>query len=267
MKSTLLSRALAILSLFLVFEGMGLLSLGGKQTYAQEKREKVTTEGEGEAEIQGQDLNHARQEALKNALQNAFEKALFEVLPEGLSLAEHQNLLETLAPMRTKYLLQFRILAEMPALQVFFMTVEATFSNTLIQEELTERGISTQENSEKEPVTFDLSLRGVTSFGVYQDLLELLPKKIYGIESINPVEVYATLLVIRVTYRGDPSELEEAVRQCLLDRQQESTGANDEPEKIEITVSPLSVASDDSNAIPEEKPSPSEDKTNSPKTP
>ena len=59
-------------------------------------RDRVTTEGEGEAEIQGQDLSLAKGQALDNALQKAFENALVEILPLDLSLSGRQDVQDQL---------------------------------------------------------------------------------------------------------------------------------------------------------------------------
>jgi len=90
-------------------------------------RERITTDGEGEAEIQGQDLSLARGEALEDALQKAFENVLVEILPLDLSLSGRQDILDQLATRLKRYLLQYRVLSELPALQVFFVNVEALF--------------------------------------------------------------------------------------------------------------------------------------------
>ncbi len=267
MKRDLLRSVPFLFPFVLVFVLSGFFAWAEAQTFVQKTREKITAEGEGEAEIQGQDLNRARQEAMEDAMKNAFERALFEVMPEGLSLTEHQDLLQDLTPTRNKYLLKFRILAEMPALQVFFMTVEATFSNTLIQEELGKRGMIPQDVSGKEPVAFELSLQGISSFGMYQDLLQRLPEEIEGIESLKPMEVYGTLLVVRFTYRGDLPEIEDRIRQWILHEQHARSDGFKVPEEIEIILSPVLVDPVEPGTISEDPSTSPENEESAPQPP
>ncbi len=85
---------------------------------SERDRERITTDGEGEAGIRGQDLSLAREDALEDALQKAFENALVEILPLDLSLTGRQDILDQLATRLRRYLLQYRVLSELPALQV-----------------------------------------------------------------------------------------------------------------------------------------------------
>ena len=197
----------------------------------------ITTEGEGEADIHDQDLNRARKEAMEDALQKAFELALFGILPEGIPLTEHQDLLEALTPMKKKFLIQYRILAEMPAVQVFFITVEATFSNVLLREELVRRGVYGTEDKDREPVTVEIVLSGVTSYRFYRDLQKGISREIDHVEDVRPLEVFGTRLVLRVKYRGDPQVFKESFNQWLAEDLLPGDETMDESVGLEISLS------------------------------
>ena len=114
-------------------------------------RDRITTEGEGEAEIYDLDLSRARKEALEDALRRAFENAMVEILPLDFMIGARQDLTDQLAPALRSFLLQYRILSEMPALQVFFINVEATFSIPLIRAELVKLGVTWADDAKANP--------------------------------------------------------------------------------------------------------------------
>ena len=175
---------------------------------------EIVAEGEGEAAIVNQDVTAARKEALARALAQAFSKALSQAAPQGLSTAKQEELAKQLAPKQRDFLLRFRITSEMPAFQDFLLTVEATFSNQQIQEELARRGVIPKESA-GEPVAVDLMLRGVSSFRMYQELVTQLPLAVQHVQSVQPTEVYGDQVNLRVLYRGDPRVFEGAVRGWL----------------------------------------------------
>jgi hypothetical protein len=180
--------------------------------------ERVTKEGEGEAEIQEQDLSSARKGALEDALRDAFEKALLDTMPAGLTLGEQEVLLKDLGPMKKRFLMQYRILSEMPALQVFFVTVEATFGVALIEEELERRGVTWGEGTQVEPTEILVGIRGVTSFDRYQRLIELFRYEIASVMGVSVFEVFGTYLALRLDYEGGGiPELLETVSVMYVD--------------------------------------------------
>ena len=173
-------------------------------------RDRVTTEGEGEAEIQEQNLSQARREALEDALQKAFENALVDILPLDVSLAGRQDVLDQLSPGLKKYLLQYRVLSEMPALQVFFLNVEATFSVPLIREALARKGITWGEEGTGEPTELFVRIEGISSFRGYNQVLELIRQLAY-VKTVTTFEVFGTAVVLRLEYERDLEHLLEAI--------------------------------------------------------
>ena len=174
---------------------------------------RITAEGEGEAEIQDQDLSRARREALEDGLQKAFENALVEILPLGHSLAGRQDILDQLTPRLKRYLLQYRVLSEMPALQVFFLNVEATFSVPLIREDLAKVGIAWTDEGPGELIDLFVRIEGVSSFRWYQQVLEVFQKMAH-VSTATPFEVFGTAMVLRLQYERDLDDLLEAISTC-----------------------------------------------------
>lgn len=177
---------------------------------SEHDRERITTDGEGEAEIQGQDLSLARGEALEDALQKAFENALVEILPLDLSLTGRQDILDQLATRLKRYLLQYRVLSELPALQVFFVNVEATFSAPLIREDLVSLGIAWTEEGPGEPVELFVRVKGVASVRSYQELIQLF-RKMANVKAATPYEVFGAAVVLRLEYERGLENLVEAI--------------------------------------------------------
>ncbi len=177
---------------------------------SERDRERITTDGEGEAEIQGQDLSLARGEALEDALQKAFENALVEILPLDLSLTGRQDILDQLATRLRRYLLQYRVLSELPALQVFFVNVEATFSVPLIREDLVSLGIAWEEEGTGEPVELFVRVEGVASVRLYQELIQLF-RQMANVKAATPYEVFGTSVVLRLEYERGLEALVEAL--------------------------------------------------------
>ena len=173
-------------------------------------RERITTEGEGEVEIQDQDLSQTRAEALEDALQKAFENALVEILPLDMSMAGRQDVFDHLAPRLRRYVLQYRVLSEMPALQVFFMNVEATFSVPLIREDLSKLGVALAEEGTGESVEMFVRVEGITSYRWYQQLIQLF-QQMKHVNSATTFEVSGTSMVLRLEYEGDVDDLLEAI--------------------------------------------------------
>lgn len=173
-------------------------------------RERITTEGEGEVEIRDQDLSQARAEALEDALQKAFENALVEILPLDVSMAGRRDVFDQLAPRLRRYVLQYRVLSEMPALQVFFMNVEATFSVPLIREDLAKLGVAFAEEGTGESVEMFVRVEGITSYRWYQQLIQLF-QQMKHVNSATTFEVFGTSMVLRLEYEGDVDDLLEAI--------------------------------------------------------
>ena len=177
---------------------------------SEHDRDRITTEGEGEAEIQGRDLSLARGEALEDALQKAFENALVEILPLNVSLTGRQDALDRLTDRLKRYLLQYRVLSEMPALQVFFVNVEATFSVSLIQEDLVSLGITWEDEGTGEPVELFVRIEGVSSVHWYQQVLQLF-RQMANMNTVSLYEAFGTALVLRLEYGRTPDDLLEAI--------------------------------------------------------
>jgi hypothetical protein len=183
---------------------------------SERDRERITTEGDGEAGIRGQDLSLARGEALEDALQKAFENALVEILPLDLSLTGRQDVLDQLAARLRRYLLQYRVLSELPALQVFFVNVEATFSVPLIREDLVSLGIAWEEETTGAPVELFVRVKGVASVRLYQELVQLF-RKMANVQAATPYEAFSTSLVIRLEYERGLEDLVEALSEWRSD--------------------------------------------------
>jgi len=179
----------------------------------QADRERITAEGEGEAEIRGQDLSRARREALEDGLRKAFENAVVEILPLGHSLAGRQDVLDQLTPSLKRYLLQYRVLSEMPALQVFFLNVEATFSVPLIREDLVKMGIAWTEEGTGEPIELFVRIEGISSFLWYQRLLQVF-QKMPHVRTATTFEVFGTAMVLRLEYERDLDDLLDMISSC-----------------------------------------------------
>ncbi len=177
---------------------------------SERDRERITTDGEGEAGIRGQDLSLAREDALEDALQKAFENALVEILPLDLSLTGRQDILDQLATRLRRYLLQYRVLSELPALQVFFVNVEATFSVSLIREDLVSLGIAWTEESTAEPVELFVRVKGVASVRSYQELIQSF-RKMANVKAATVYEVFGTAVVFRLEYERALEDLVAAV--------------------------------------------------------
>ncbi len=173
-------------------------------------RDRITTEGEGEAEIQGQDLSVVKGQAMDDALQKAFENALVEILPLDLSLTGRQDVLDQLSPRLKRYLLQYRVLSEMPALEVFFVNVEATFSVPLIREDLVKLGIARTDEAAGEPVVYLVRVEGVASVRWYQEMMQMF-QKMAKVKSVTPYEVFGTGMVLRLEYGSGLEDLVEAI--------------------------------------------------------
>ena len=183
---------------------------------SENDRERITTDGEGEAGIRGRDLSLARGEALEDALQKAFENALVEILPLDLSLTGRQDVLDQLATRLRRYLLQYRVLSELPALQVFFVNVEATFSVPLIREDLASLGIAWAEEATGEPVELFVRVKGVASVRLYQELIQLF-RKMENVKGATPHEVLDTAVVVRLEYERGLEDLVEALSEWRSD--------------------------------------------------
>jgi hypothetical protein len=178
--------------------------------------ERITADGEGEAGIRGRDLSLVRGEALEDALQKAFENALVEILPLDLSLTGRQDILDQLARRLRRYLVQYRVLSELPALQVFFVNVEATFSVPLIREDLVSLGVAWEEEATGAPVELFVRVKGVASARSYQELIQLF-RKMTNVKAATPCEVFGTSLVIRLEYERGLEDLVEALSEWRSD--------------------------------------------------
>ena len=196
-------------------------------------RDRITTEGEGEAEIQGQDLSLAKGQALEDALQKAFENALVEILPLDLSLTGRQDVLDQLSPRLKRYLLQYRVVSEMPALEVFFVNVEATFSRPLIREDLVKLGIAGTDEDTGEPVVYFVRVEGIGSVRWYQEVMQMF-KKTASVSSVTPYEVFGTAMVLRLEYKRGLDDLLEAISAL---RSEEFSFRVDQVNDREISVS------------------------------
>ena len=127
-----------------------------------------------------------------------------------LSLTGRQDILDQLVTRLKRYLIQYRVLSELSALQVFFVNVEATFSAPQIREDLVSLGIAWTEEDPGEPVELFVRVKGVASVRSYQELIQLF-RKMANVKAATPYEVFGTSVVLRLEYEGGLEDLVEAI--------------------------------------------------------
>ncbi len=182
-----------------------LLSAAVPMSFATERKvqERITVEGEGEAGILGEDLSGARKTALGKAFKNAFENALDQILPLGLPPEAGPDIFNELAGKRKKFLLGYRILSEMPAMEEFFITIEATFSGPMILHELAAKGIGRENKESADFIKINVHFTGVTVFEWYQRLMYLFQQELEYVKTASLVEALDSSMVLHVEYEGD----------------------------------------------------------------
>jgi len=187
------------------------------EAHAADSRDRIEVEGEGEAEIVDQDISGASKNALELAKKAAFSRALSEAVPERVSLSEQQELANRLSPRLHEFLVQYRF-EEMSAAGVMFVTLHATFSRASFIEEFHRRGLFLpQGDADGTSEGILLTIRGIRSSRTYRQILEQLPRKVEGIRSAVPYEVFGDELTLKVLVRGDPGVVESAVREALTE--------------------------------------------------
>lgn len=172
--------------------------------------DRITVEGEGESAVANEESSGAREDALESGLEAAFEKALLGAIPDEVPLARREELAEKLGAQKRKFLLKYRILSELPAPDVYFVTVEATYSLSLIRKALREEGVSLEGANVPEVTEIDLFVAGVSSFAWYRALMDGL-EGLSRAKRVSLVEVSGDKAVFRVAYRGEVAELADRV--------------------------------------------------------
>lgn len=147
---------------------------------------------------------------MEDALQKAFENALVEILPLDLSLTGRRDVMDQLAARLRRYLLQYRVLSEMPALQVFFVNVEATFSVPLIREDLVALGLAWSDEITGEPIELFVRVNEIGSVRSYQELIQVF-REMSFVNQATPYEVFGTSMVLRLDYERTLEDLMEAI--------------------------------------------------------
>ena len=179
----------------------------GPMALAAEAAQVVTFEGEGEAGTEKKDIAAARSEALENALQDAFRKAMIEILPASLSLEAQERVTEKLSENMRSFLLRYRIVSEMPTENLFFLSVEATFSSVFIQRALAKiEGVGRQEE-DNQGSDIRVRVEGIGSFRWYEEVLKYLRTGLPGLRAVKPVEVFGTTAILTVGFSGDSKGL------------------------------------------------------------
>ncbi len=169
----------------------------------------VSYEGYGEGRVeQGADVSGARAQAFDNALLDAFQKALRDLCPANTPLEEQEKAIQSLAPEVKSFLLRYRIVSEMPTQGAFFLTVEASFSSKAVREALarTLAGGSRAPRPERGG-TVMVRVSGITSHGLYRELVAFLRSRVPGVRSVVPAEVFGTRALLRVDSEGDAENL------------------------------------------------------------
>jgi len=206
-KSIALSCFLIILFASVWTQRPPFTGVGEPDVLAAETAQLVTIEGDGEAAVGNKDTASVRAQALENGLKDAFRKALLEVLPASLSLEVQERIIQKLSENLRSFLLRYRIVSEMPTENLFFMTVEATFSSVLIKRALAKiEGVGRQE---EDVHLSDIRLRveGITSFRWYTEVLNFLRAGLSGVRAVKPVEVFGTTAILSVGFQGEPKGL------------------------------------------------------------
>ena len=184
--------------------------------HASERGDRIEVEGEGEAVIVRQDLLGARNKALDMAKRAAFSMALEEALPTPLALSQQQALVSELVPRINDFLIQYRF-EEMPMAGVVFVTVHAVFSRAACHTALLGKGLIFPDQDDRSPEEVFLVMHGVRSPQTYFDIVELLPRKVEGIQHLLPFEIFRDALTLKVLFQGDMKVLEPAVRHALME--------------------------------------------------
>jgi hypothetical protein len=175
----------------------------------------VSYEGYGEAQVeQGTEVSAARAQALDRALLDAFQKAVRDLCPPGTSLEEQDKAIQNLAPGMKSFLLRYRIVSEMPTEAAFFLTVEAAFSTRAVREAVA-RIFSASGQGAKPDSSGSLLLRvnGITSPGLYQEMMSFLRRGVPGVRSVQPLEVFGTSALLRLDSETDAESVAASLRQ------------------------------------------------------
>lgn len=175
----------------------------------------VSYEGYGEVQVErGTDVSAARAQALDLALLDAFQKALRDLCPPGASLEEQDRAIQNLGPEMKSFLLRYRIVSEMPTEAAFFLTVEAAFSMRAMREAVA-RVYSASGRGAKPDSGGTLMIRvnGITSPGLYRELLSFLQGRVMGVRSVLPLEVFGASALLRLDSETEAETVAASLRQ------------------------------------------------------
>lgn len=174
----------------------------------------VSYEGYGEGKLEdGAEISGARAQAFDNALMDAFQKALRDLCPANTPLDEQEKAIQSLAPEVKSFLLRYRIVSEMPTQGAFFLTVEASFSSKAVKEAVARilaGGAEAPKPGSGKTVTIRAS--GISSLGLYRELVAFLRNRVPGVRSVLPAEVFGTSALLRVEADRDSESLAASLR-------------------------------------------------------
>lgn len=175
----------------------------------------VSYEGYGEVQVEpGADFSVARAQALDHALLDAFQKAVRDLFPPGTPLEEQDSAIQNLAPGMKSFLLRYRIVSEMPTQAAFFLTVEAAFSTKAVKEALARvHSPSGQGTKPDSGGALLIHVNGMTSPGLYRDLMSFLRRRVLGVRSVQPLEVFGTSALLRLDAETDAETVAASLRQ------------------------------------------------------
>lgn len=164
------------------------LILSAPSTLAYQSTEEFI--GESEVQIKGDDIAMARKSAIEEALDSVIEQALYRVLPTETPFVEYRTLQEAVNRERDRYVLRYTIDQEIAAGETYSVSLKALVSLKGMSDDLSDSG-SLETGDCEANLLLHITIHGVTSYRLYNAIIENLSKEIPGVRRVRERSISA----------------------------------------------------------------------------
>jgi hypothetical protein len=187
------SAALIAFCIFLVLFSEG---------FSQTNGEVRIVDAEGTSVITNDNIERARNNAIRDALQKAVEYVVLTLIPQNAAAEKSQVIREGIYAKYEDYIHDYRIVSERQADPHYKVSIKSKLSVGDIKDNLRILGILTVAVNGGPFVKAVIKVQGIESYADYEKIRELLVTRIRGVRNCHPQRMEHGMAKLIVTIQG-----------------------------------------------------------------
>jgi len=155
-------------------------------------------------------LARARNMAIANGKRNALERAVMELIPEGIALENYEIINENIYQQHERFIGTYRILSERSRGNVYEATLKSVVAVEKLRETLVTLGLL-ERDLRSERSRFRLEILGVSCYPCFKALKKYLYHEMEGVEEASLYAISPGRFTLDVVFGGDKEAFRDAL--------------------------------------------------------